>query len=208
MHLATLTHVRTDHDPAGASLLSFRPDKPFDYRAGQFGLWIVGGSFRPFTIASTPGDQFIQLGTRLHQGSGIKRALSRLHPGDHARILGPFGHIDPADDPGPVIYAVQGIGVTPARSIIRAHPDRAATLIHVGSPYFRDELEPLATAAIYPKDRDAFTDALKEAASTQPQAQFVVAGSTAFTKSTTAALKALAIPAEHIHADGFIGLPD
>lgn len=38
MKLAALTHVSTRTDSAGASLLSFRPRRPFSYRAGQFGL--------------------------------------------------------------------------------------------------------------------------------------------------------------------------
>jgi ferredoxin-NADP reductase len=208
MKLAALTYVDTRTDSSGASLLSFRPHRPFAYRAGQFGLWIVHGAVRPFTIASAPSEEFIQLGTRLHRKSRIKRALSSLHAGDTVRLVGPFGKIAPPDDGRPVVYVAQGIGITPARALIRERPHRHQTLIHVGSPDFRAELEPLVDTAVYPADRDDCTRALSAAAADADDAHYVVAGSTTFVNSTSQALRNLGVAPDRIQADGFIGLTE
>lgn len=208
MPFVKLTHVSTETDPAGASLLSFRPARPFARRAGQFGLWVVGGNVRPFTIASAPADEFVQLGTRLHAGSGIKRALSGLQPGDSIRFLGPIGKVAPPDDGTPVVYVSQGIGITPARALIRERPARPQTLIHVGAPYFRAELEPLVNAATYPANRDDFDAVLTAAARADDGSHFIVAGSSGFVRTTSALLRQHGIGTNRIHGDGFIGLPD
>ena len=208
MKFAALTHVDTRTDTAGASLLSFQPRRPFAYRAGQFGLWIVHSTVRPFTIASAPSDEFIQLGTRLHRESRIKRVLSSLRAGDTVRLLGPFGKIAPSDDGHPVVYVAQGIGITPARALIRERPHRHQTLIHVGSPDFRAELEPLVDTAVYPASRDDATAALSAATQDADGAHYVVAGSTAFVNSTSQALRDLDVAPDRIHADGFMGLTD
>ena len=208
MKFAALTYVDTRTDSAGASLLSFRPHRPFAYRAGQFGLWIVHGAVGPFTIASAPSDEFIQLGTRLHHGSRIKRALSSLRAGGTLRLVGPFGKIAPSDDGHPVVYVAQGIGITPARALIRERPHRHQALIHVGSPYFRAELEPLVDTAVYPASRDDFKVALSAATQDADDAHYVVAGSTNFVNSTSQALRELDVTPGRIHADGFLGLTD
>jgi ferredoxin-NADP reductase len=119
LRLTRLTYVSTTIDSLGASLLSFRPSAPLVYNAGQFGLWICGAAARPFTIASTPGDEYVQLGTRLHRGSRIKRALGALRPGDRIRLLGAMGRVAPPEDGHPVVFAAQGIGITAARSLLR-----------------------------------------------------------------------------------------
>lgn len=208
MALTKLTHVRTETDPTGASLLSFRPTHPLTHEAGQFGLWIVGASARPFTIASSPGDEFIQLGTHLHSASRIKRALSALEPGDTIRLLGPIGRIAPPNDGSPVAYVTQGIGITPARSLIRQRPERKQILIHVGAPHFRAELEPLVDAATFPASRDDLAEELAATAGSHGNAHFLVAGSTEFVREVSTLLRLRNIDKHCIHADGFMGLPD
>jgi ferredoxin-NADP reductase len=207
MKFAALTYLDTRPDPAGASLLSFRPHRPLAYRAGQYGLWIIRGAVRPFTIASAPSDEVIQLATRLHRESRIKRALSSLSAGDTVRLLGPFGTIGPPDDGRPVIYVAQGIGITPARALIRERQRRHQTLIHVGSPYFRAELAPLVDTAVYPANRADSTMALTAAAGADA-AHYVVAGSTTFVDRTSQALRELDVAPDRIHNDGFNGLTD
>lgn len=208
MPLVKLTHVSTVTSPEGTSLLSFKPDRLFTHEAGQFGLWIAGGSARPFTIASSPNDEFIQLGTRLHSGSKIKRKLEALEPGDTIRLFGPFGKIAPPDDGTPIIYVTQGIGITPARAIIREKRGAHQTLIHVGAPYFKEELGAAVDEASYPAGRAELASALDAAVKSEPNAHFLVAGSPAFVKDTSAGLKAGGVAADRIHADAFMGLPD
>jgi len=208
VQLTRLAYVSTTTDSLGASLLSFRPSAPLVYKAGQFGLWIGGAAARPFTIASTPGDEYVQLGTCLHPGSRIKHALAALRPGDRIRFLGAMGHVAPPEDGHPVAFAAQGIGITVARSLLREPATRRRILIHTGTPYFRDELEPLVERAIYPDNRGDFSAALQQIAGQTPDAHYVVTGSSGFVKSTGAALQALDIPSDRLHTDSYLGLPD
>lgn len=208
MQFAQLTHVSTETDPAGASLLSFRAARPFAHKPGQFGLWIVGGSARPFTIASAPGEEFIQLGTRLHTESRIKRALAGLQPGDTVRLLGPLGKMTPPGDGTPLVYVAQGIGITPARALIKAEPARPQTLIHVGAPCFRGELEPAVDQAVYLERRSGLAEALAEVAENAGDSHFLVAGSSPFVRETAALLRQQGVDGRRIHADSFLGLPD
>ncbi len=134
--------------------------------------------------------------------------MSSLRPGDTIRLLGPFGRIAPADDGGPVVYVAQGIGITPARALIRARSRRNQTLIHVGAPYFRDELEPLVDTALYPAGRDDFAAALTTVVPAAGEAHYVVAGNTTFVTETSQALRELGAAPDRIHADGFTGLTD
>jgi ferredoxin-NADP reductase len=144
----------------------------------------------------------------LHSESRIKRALSSLRPDDTVRLLGPFGNIAPTDDGSPVVYIAQGIGITPARALMRERPRRHQTLIHIGAPYFREELDPLVDTALYPASREDFTAALTTVVPVAEHAHYVVAGSTNFVTVTNQALRQLGCAPDRIHADGFIGLTD
>jgi len=208
MQLTTLTHVNATTDEAGGSLLSFTADRPFTHKAGQFGIWFCGGALRPFTIASAPRDEFVQLGTHLHNGSAIKRGLTALRPGDRIRLLGAFGKVAPPEDGRPIVFVAQGIGITVARSLLRQPSNRPRHLIHTGRPYFQDELAPLAETATYPPDRDAFTITLNASLRATPGAHWVITGSPTFVKSTAGILRNNEVDAARLHADGFLGLPD
>lgn len=208
MQLATLTHVSTTTDAEGGSVLSFTAVRPFDHKAGQFGVWFCGGALRPFTIASAPRDEFVQLGTHLHNGSAIKRGLTALRPGDRVRLLGAFGKVAPPEDGRPIVFVAQGIGITVARSLLREPSTRPRHLIHTGRPYFQDELAPLVETATYPPDRDAFTTALNASLRATPDAHWVITGSPAFVKSTASKLRSNGVDAMRLHTDGFLGLPD
>ncbi|WP_137845386.1 FAD-dependent oxidoreductase [Microbacterium sp. 2FI] len=208
MRFATLTYLDTCADNSGASLLSFRPRDSIRRSTGQFGVWFVGGAVRPFTIASAPDDELLQLGTRLHSGSRIKRGLKALRPGDEVRLLGPFGGITLADDSRPIVHLIQGIGATLARSLIRQWPSRRHTLVQVGAPYFGVELAPLVESAIYPGTRDEFNAAIPRTVAAEAGADYVVAGSSGFSKAVQFSLRSAGVARDRIHAEGFIGLPN
>lgn len=208
MRLATLTHIGTQRIEGDVALLSFLPTARLRFAPGQFGLWIVGSTARPFTIASSPSAEHIELATRLHEGSGIKRALSQLRSGDVVRLLGPIGKTAPAESNVPLAHVAQGIGITTARSMLLSSSMGRQSLIHVGTPYFRSELEPRATEATYLPHRDQLEQALADVARTEPSSRFVLAGSGAFVRTSHQALRRLGIPRDHIRSDSFVGLPD
>jgi ferredoxin-NADP reductase len=112
---------------------SFRFERPDDYRfaAGQFGAFTLstaeGAQTKDFSHASSPGDPFLELTTRL-TGSAFKNALLALRPGDLVTLAGPHGRLTVPEGLTKAAFLVGGVGVTPARSIIRDAVQRAAGL--------------------------------------------------------------------------------
>jgi ferredoxin-NADP reductase len=140
----------------------FHFEKPegFAFTPGQFVELTIpnpaftdnGGSTRPFSIASSPGEANLMIATRITP-SAFKRSLASLEPGAEAHITQPFGsfvlHSNPVK---PAVFLTAGIGITPFRSMVRHAVE--AKLPHVislffgnrnpGSAPFLAELEELA----------------------------------------------------------------
>jgi ferredoxin-NADP reductase len=110
---------------------SFRFKKPpgFVYAAGQFALLSIGTregeQTKTFTLSSAPRDPHLEITTRL-TGSAFKDALLALRPGDPVRLSGPSGSMVAPVDAERIAFLAGGVGVTPARSIIRDSVQRAA----------------------------------------------------------------------------------
>lgn len=120
----------------------FRMPKPFAWRAGQHAIFTLPGqavrdkTWRPFSIASSPHEGFVQIGTRLPpEPSDFKKKLLRLHPDDPVRIFGPFGEFHTRGRRQHIVGIASGIGITPFRAlaydVTHGHtPDTRLTLIH------------------------------------------------------------------------------
>lgn len=206
-----LRFVGSRSDGQGASELYFRPDQPLHYQAGQHGLVVLPQwKVKPFTIASTPEDDLVMLGTSLDSGSRFKKALAALSVGDSVRLIGPLGGFTLQDTAPSVVMLAQGIGITPFRSILRHAATSATTtrtmLVHVGVQHpFRADTEANATTACYPASRAHFESELDNAAAAWPDATFMVSGSPAFVRTAVARLTALGIKADDIKRDTFYG---
>jgi glycine betaine catabolism B len=117
----------------GESTASFRFDKPegYDFAAGQyFSLTLPtreGEQTKHFTHSEAPLDAWVELTTRL-SGSAFKDALVALVPGTAVGIEGPRGRLTIGPDIRRVAFLVGGIGVTPARSIVRDAVQRSTGL--------------------------------------------------------------------------------
>lgn len=138
---------------------SFRFEKPADlaFTAGQFAVFTLPDQpaetrQHHFTLSASPTEPFVEFTTRL-TGSPYKRALEAMEPGAVVR-LGPVQGrftLEGADGPK-VAFITGGIGVTPARSIIRWAADTSADLDIVllygnrdlSAAAFADELDSLA----------------------------------------------------------------
>jgi ferredoxin-NADP reductase len=77
-----------------------------------------GEQTKPFTHDEAPSDPYLEITTRL-SGSAFKDALAALKPGEVVRIAGPRGRMTLPAGVDKVAFLVGGVGVTPARSIIR-----------------------------------------------------------------------------------------
>lgn len=204
----------------------------FSYAPGQFAYVsfrspAVSAEPHPFTIASTPSrPERLQFIIRAC-GDGTRR-LSRLSPGDTARVQGPFGrfgHLFTAGNRALILIA-GGIGITPMLSMLRFMADRGderpVTLIwsnrsrdHV---VVAEEMEALANqltglryVPIFTRqgakgnharrlDRAMLAALLDESSR---NAAVFVCGPVGMMRQTTADLKALGVPARSIFTEAF-----
>ena len=111
----------------------FRFERPeaYDFAAGQFFALSLETADGPqahyFSFAAAPGDAWIEVGTRM-TGSAFKNALGALSPGDGVTISPPKGRLGASADAADVAFLVGGIGITPARSIMRDADQRGTGL--------------------------------------------------------------------------------
>lgn len=108
----------------GTEVASFRFTRPsgYSFEPGQYLTLEVdtseGTQRKPFTHSSAPGDDYLEITTRL-SGSPFKNALVALEPGDAVRVSGPAGQLVLPPDLRRIRFLVGGVGITPARSILR-----------------------------------------------------------------------------------------
>lgn len=111
------------------------------------------GNLREFSFVSSPHETHLSIAARLSD-SAYKRSINELSIGELVRLDGPYGEFVCDDNEAePIVFLSGGIGVAPARSIIRQSiyrkSRRKITLIHINqckeySPY---ETELLAAAS-------------------------------------------------------------
>jgi ferredoxin-NADP reductase len=107
-----------------ADVVLVRLARPEAYtsRAGQwFRLTLdtaEGVETKTFTNAAAPSDGWLEIATRI-SGSAFKARLERLGVGDEVAIVGPGGRLSLAPEERRVAFLVGGVGITPARSILR-----------------------------------------------------------------------------------------
>ena len=108
----------------GGDVATFSFEKPggYSYAAGQ---WLrltldtaQGRQTKTFTHSSAPADECIEVTTRL-SGSAFKDALAALDEGDAVVFGGPGGRLAIPSDAERIAFLVGGVGITPARSLLR-----------------------------------------------------------------------------------------
>lgn len=125
---------------------SFIFDKPggLDFTAGELLHWTLPhpnpddrGTRRPFTISSSPTEEFLMFTTKFapKNGSSYKAALKAAGPGTEFEIDAPVGQfVLPTDSARPVVFLGGGVGITPFRSMIKwatdTHSARPLTLLY------------------------------------------------------------------------------
>jgi ferredoxin-NADP reductase len=209
--LRSMTLVSSQAIGGDVTSFSFSRKHRFGFRAGQHGLlFIPKGGMKPFSIASSPAEETIMIGTRLSSGSKFKLALAALKPGDRVRFLAPLMNFTTAGTGRELVFLAQGVGITPIRSMLIDIADRGlgkkTTLVHVGHDHaFRAETRQLADSAVYPLTSESFRSAVLAAAEDCPSATFMISGAPAFVKSTTTLLRDRAVTGAQIKADTMLG---
>jgi len=209
--LRSLTLVSSQAIGGDVTLFSFSHKRRFGFRAGQHGLLIIPrGGMKPFSIASSPAEETIMIGTRLSSGSKFKLALAALKPGDRVRFLAPLMNFTTAGTGRELVFLAQGVGITPIRSILLDITDRGlgkkTTIVHVGHDHaFRAETQRLADKAVYPSTSGSFRTAVLTATEDSPSATFMISGAPAFVKSTAKLLRDRKVAAGQIKSDTMLG---
>lgn len=115
-------------------MLIFEKPKDFSFQAGQYVVMTLPKlvfpderrGMRSLSIASAPYEDVLAFAMRI-TASGFKKTIDVMEVGDEVTITQAVGHfILPAEDVQPIIFLIGGIGITPARSILRqsAHDGR------------------------------------------------------------------------------------
>jgi ferredoxin-NADP reductase len=118
----TVAFVTSTTEAPGVATFAFSRPAGFAFDPGQFlslGLETrEGPQTKHFTICSSPADRELSITTRL-TGSAFKDALLALRPEQEVTITGPRGTMTLKPEFRKVAFLVGGIGVTPARCIVR-----------------------------------------------------------------------------------------
>ncbi len=123
----TLTIKRIEDIADGTKIFTF--DRPVDYvyQAGQYCAIKLAhlveedpkGAARSFSFASSPYETEIAFAMRSGE-SGYKKTFWTLNPGDTVEVTKAVGFFtEPEGNDQPMVFLVGGIGITPARSILR-----------------------------------------------------------------------------------------
>jgi glycine betaine catabolism B len=124
--------VRKIHEevPGVKSLYLDYDRKIFQYKASQavrLFLETPDGQriHHPFSIASSPTEDFLLFTTRIRPESVFKRSFERLKPGDKLTVMGPVGRfVLPLDANNNLLFLGVGIAITPFRSMIKYATDK------------------------------------------------------------------------------------
>jgi ferredoxin-NADP reductase len=117
-----VTYLGTTLEVPGVATFMFSRPEGYGFDPGQFLSLTLDTreaiQTKHFTICSAPGDPGLAITTRL-TGSAFKDALLALQPGNTVTVTSPRGTMTLRRDDTKVAFLVGGIGVTPARCILR-----------------------------------------------------------------------------------------
>lgn len=176
---------------------------------------VSGKKFRAFSIASTPEENTMLLGTRTGKEiSSFKKALINLKPGDPVKVTGPFGWFKLQDDHSPIVLIASGVGITPIRALLKEiQNDRPISLIYSSKDFymFGDELDALSESnpnmtLIKTSQRDETTKHINESIDKyKNKAYYYISGSVPMIKSVKQNMKDKNIKGKRIINDPFYG---
>lgn len=198
------------HEGGDIYTFNFKKPKDFNYKAGQHGLWIQASFTRPhpFTLSSSPEEEYVSFSTHIRLGSRYKQKLASLTAGDKMYLLGPILDFSFKDDVHEYVFLAQGIGITPFRSMLLHAKDSilpvTTTLIHVeNEPHtFRQLTSSCATVSHYPTTPGEFQGLVKDQSK---KATYYISGSPGFISSVKELLSEQGIDKNHIKTDSFLG---
>jgi glycine betaine catabolism B len=125
----TVRKIREEIPGTKSLYLDYDP-KAFQYKASQAVRLFVETQDgqripHPFSIASSPTEDFLLFTTRIRPESVFKRSIDRLRPGDRLTLVGPVGRfVLPPESSNNFVFLGGGIGITPFRGMIKYATDK------------------------------------------------------------------------------------
>lgn len=229
--METYPTTLVDRTDWGEDAVALRFERPpgYEFIAGQYAVLTPGAQGgihgKPLTIASAPGDGWLEFTTRLSD-SEFKRALAAMGPGSAARVSAPAGRLSLPNDVTRFVFLVGGVGITPARSMLRdaiASGRDTDTVLFYGNrsegcvPY-RAELDDMAAhgvRVVHVLERPAegwsgetgfiTADLVRRHVTPAPGIRWIVAGPPVMVEAMERVLDDLGIPAEERMVERFSG---
>lgn len=123
--MTSQSNVRVfDVSACGGEIVTLRCERPEGYAFGA-GQWSrvtldtdAGAETRTLSIASAPGDEWLEFATRL-SASAFKLRLGQLTHGDSVGISPPGGRFRLREEDVTPVFLAGGVGITPVRSMLR-----------------------------------------------------------------------------------------
>ncbi len=220
-------------------LFVFNKPEGFTFKAGQYVALGVKefaveddgkGQFRSLSIASAPYEDELHFVMRSGESS-FKRTMWSLSVGDEVSVMQPVGAfvLSEEDETTPVVFLIGGVGITPARSMLRQamhlSSGRKFFLFYsnrfLKDAAFHDELSAM------PKDHFTYVNTLTqdegvcglgeergyickemiEKYVSQPTAlKYYIVGSPEFSSAMKNVILGMGVTESSIHMDSFTGL--
>lgn len=127
MAFHTITLQKVEDIADGTKYFCFSKPAEFQFMAGQYvAMRItnlvapdVKNGVRSLSIASAPGENHLGFGVRYSE-SGFKQTLWSMKPGDTLEVTDAVGFFTvPENESREIVFLIGGIGITPARSILK-----------------------------------------------------------------------------------------
>lgn len=199
-----------------------KPDN-MTWEAGEHGVFtlpgrkVKGQPFRVFSVSSIPEEGKVLIATHANEPvSDFKHKLLSMKKGDQIKVRGPFGWFKIQDTTSPVVMIVTGIGITPARAIIKSIEHEETRPIHLVHSSPTEHLYKETFEEISKKNRDfhpVYTTSKEETIETYTalakvhgnDAYYYLSGKIKIIRSTKKELKKLGIKGSRIINDPYIG---
>lgn len=115
---ASVVEVKTFSE--GNFLIKFKLPEKMNFKAGQFIMIHYKDKNRPFSIASPPSQETIELLIKKNKNGCVTPYLANMKSGDKLEISGPYGSftVKPTDAEE-IVFVAAGTGVAPFRAMIQ-----------------------------------------------------------------------------------------
>lgn len=201
----------------------FKPDKSVIHEAGQYMEFTLPGlvhdtrgNRRSFSIASSPGDELIEIGVKFYKpGSSFKSQLAAMNLGEHisaSNVAGEF--VLPKNITRPIVLLAGGIGITPFISMLNEYM-KSTSSPQIDLYYFvsdsseiayKDTLASAKTHGIHVHTRIGRERGLRTTdIEDHTDADFYISGPPGLIDSYQDLLHSAGIPRQRIHTDYFTG---